>query len=113
VRDDAASRSAPSVRLSLAALGKLVDALLHIPEFQRQDGRDHVLALLQQDVSTVIPRQPAARMDVISIVRTCSRYPGALRELTEAIRFYAKGSAAMAQLDAVIAEVCADGMEPR
>lgn len=110
MRDDAMS---PPVRLTLASLGKLVDALLGIPELQRQDDRDHVLALLRQEVSMVIPRQQSARMDVISIARTCSCYPGALRELTEAIRFYAKGSAAMAQLDAVIAEVCSDGMEPR
>ncbi|KAA2265120.1 hypothetical protein F0L68_05530 [Solihabitans fulvus] len=90
---------------TLAELGKIVTILLETPGFDTREGRDLVLSQLDSEVWSAIARQRTARADVASIVRTCWRYPGALRELVEAIRFFAMGSIAMGRLDAAVAEV--------
>ncbi|MEU7800220.1 hypothetical protein AB0B10_13180 [Micromonospora arborensis] len=82
-----------------ALLAPLVDALLAIPEFVRPSDREEILSLLRGHVYAAIRRSSAARVDAISVVRTCLRYPGALAELVEAVRFFASDDAAMARVE--------------
>jgi hypothetical protein len=91
-----------------ASLRDVVEAVLAVAHFQTPDGRDAVLMLLPREVAAAVRRMSTARMDTMSIVSTCARYPGGLDELIEAIRFYANGSIAMARLDAVVAALPAD-----
>ncbi len=94
-------RVAQRAPLTLAELGKIVDALLGAPGFTTRDGRDLVLAELRFAAS--ISRLPNDRGDTVSIVRACERYPGGLEALVEAVRVHAAGSAAMEELDALMA----------
>jgi hypothetical protein len=80
-------------------MAPLVDALLDIPEFLRPNDREEILSLLRGQVYAAIRRNSAARLDAISVVRTCLRYPGALPELVEAVRFFATDDAAMARVE--------------
>jgi hypothetical protein len=89
-------------------LQAVVEAMLDIAVFHTTEGRDAVLTLLRRDLASSIARLPTARMDTMSIVATCDRYPGGLTELVEAIRFYANGSTAMTHLDEVIGELPPD-----
>ncbi|MGW5666409.1 effector-associated domain 2-containing protein [Micromonospora sp. NPDC003776] len=82
-----------------AAMAPLVDALLEVPEFLRPNDREEILSLLRGQVYGAIRRNSAARLDAISVVRTCLRYPGALSELIEAVRFFATDEAAMARVE--------------
>lgn len=84
---------------SPAALAPLVDALLDVPEFLRPDDREEILSLLRGPVRAAIRRNSAARLDAISVVRTCLRYPGALSELVEAVRFFASDDEAVARVE--------------
>jgi hypothetical protein len=97
-QQDPSSASSPNLR-------DVAEAVLDIAEFETPAGRDAVLMLLRREVSSAVVRMSTARMDAMSIVTTCARYPGGLAELADAIRFYANGSIAMARLDAVIAEL--------
>jgi Effector-associated domain 2 len=90
------------------SLRDVVEAVLDIPHCQTPAGRDEVLLLLPRDVSGTVQRMSTARMDTLSIVSTCARYPGGLTDLVEAIRFYANGSITMARLDAVVAALPED-----
>jgi hypothetical protein len=89
-------------------LQPVVEAMLDIAVFETTAGRDAVLMLLRRDLASAINRLPTARMDTMSIVRSCDRYPGGLAELVEAIRFYANGAIAMTRLDAVVGELPPD-----
>ena len=91
----------------LTAMAPLVDALLEIPEFLRPNDREEILSLLRGQVYSAIRRNSAARLDAISVVRTCLRYPGALSELVEAVRFFASDDAAMARVEGGAASLAA------
>lgn len=69
----------------------LTDALLDVEEFMEPNGREEILGLLRPVVRGAIARHSRPRMDTISIVRTCWRRPGALRELAEAVLLCAGG----------------------
>ncbi|XVS66996.1 effector-associated domain 2-containing protein [Actinosynnema sp. CA-299493] len=88
--------------LTLAELGPIVDVLLRTPGFDTREGRD--LVLREVKFAAAIGRHSANRPDTVSIVRTCAHYPGGLKALLEAIRFYAAGSTEMAELDTLLAE---------
>jgi hypothetical protein len=92
--------STPSSRLR-----EVVEAALEVSFLATQGGRDAVLLLLRPDLASAIPRMPTARMDTMSMVVTCARYPDGLNELVEAIRFYAAGTTAMVRLDTAIAHL--------
>jgi hypothetical protein len=98
---DAPPTPADLPTLSTAQLVPIVEALLSVEEFRDPSGRQEILSLLRGPVYGAIRRHPAARTDAISIVRTCSRYPGGLRELVEAVRFFAPESPATDRLTAV------------
>ncbi|WP_406044539.1 hypothetical protein OG799_08690 [Micromonospora sp. NBC_00898] len=96
-----AGRPAPAAPASPppTVLAPLVDALLEIPEFLRPNDREEILSLLRGQVYAAIRRNSGARLDTISVVRTCLRYPGALSELVEAVRFFATDDVAMARVE--------------
>lgn len=94
-----------------ANLRDVVEAVLDVAQFQTQDGRDAVLMLLPREVSGAVRRMGTARMDTMSIVSTCARYPSGLDELIQAIRFFADGSIAMTRLDAIVAVLPAEPNE--
>ncbi|MBC2902427.1 effector-associated domain 2-containing protein [Streptomyces cupreus] len=73
-------------------LRALTDALLSVEEFVEPQGREEILGLLRIGVRAAIARHSRPRMDTISILRTCARRPGALRELAEAVLLCAGGS---------------------
>ncbi|MEV0176377.1 hypothetical protein AB0I00_35355 [Streptomyces sp. NPDC050803] len=86
-------------------LRTLTDALLAVPEFVEPHGREEILGLLRTGVRAAIPRHSRARLDTISIVRTCARRPGALRELGEAVLLCAGGGAGAERVHGLIVEV--------
>jgi hypothetical protein len=92
----------PRGELTLAELGPVVDVLLRTPGFDTREGRDLVLRELAFAAS--VPRHNSDRADVVSIVRTCAHYPNGLKALQEALRFYADGTTAMAELDTLLAQ---------
>ncbi|MCE6999256.1 hypothetical protein LZG04_31280 [Saccharothrix sp. S26] len=83
------------------ALHAGVEILLRTPGFDTREGRDLVLRDLPFAGS--VPRLPTDRGDVVSILRTCENYPGGVAALVEAVRFYADGATAMAELDGWLA----------
>ena len=74
-----------------------VEILLRTPGFETREGRD--LVLRELPFAGSVPRMPTDRGDIASIVRTCENYPGGVVALVEAIRFYADGATAMAELE--------------
>lgn len=94
---------APARPLTLTELGPLVTVLLKTTGFDSREGRDLVLRELPFAAS--IPRYGADRPDTVSVVRTCAHYPGGLKALVEAIRFYAAGTTEMDRLDDLVGEL--------
>jgi hypothetical protein len=92
-----------------AHLREIVEAALKVAIFETSAGRDAVLMLLRPELAAAIPRMPTTKMDTMSIVANCARYPDGLAELIEAVRFYAEGALGMAHLDAILAGQSTDG----
>lgn len=96
-------------RLPLGPMGPMsrdvVEAALRVPILATTEGRDAALLLLRPELATAIRRNPVPRLDVISIVQTCCRYPGGLAELREAIAFLDQGTSALARLDEAISAI--------
>ena len=72
-----------------------VDALESVAEFQSPPAREEILRLLRGRIYTAIPRHQTTRLEAVSVIRTCLRFPGGLAELVEAVRFFAAGDPAM------------------
>ncbi|CCK25436.1 hypothetical protein BN159_1057 [Streptomyces davaonensis JCM 4913] len=85
-------------------LRTLTDALLAVEEFVEPQGREEILGLLRIGVRAAVPRHSRPRLDTISILRTCARRPGALRELGEAVLLCAGGSAESERVHRLIVE---------
>ncbi|GAA1033131.1 hypothetical protein GCM10009557_33880 [Virgisporangium ochraceum] len=96
----AAPAPAAPPRLTAAALLPAVEALESVPEFQSPTAREEILRLLRGRVYTAIPRQQTARLEAVSVIRTCMRFPGGLEELVEAVRFFASGDPSMDRFEA-------------
>lgn len=94
-----------SAEVSSSHLRLVVDALLEIPEFRRPNDREEILALLRRQVYAAIRRNPGARLDAFSVVRTCLRYSGGLAELVEAVRFFATDDAATEHLEVAVTDL--------
>ncbi|MEU0003453.1 caspase family protein [Streptomyces sp. NPDC006314] len=75
-----------------AALSELINLLAGWPGMTDRDQRQLVLGMLPADLSGAVPRLGAPRPDIISIVRTCRRYPGGLAALVEAVALVEPGS---------------------
>ncbi len=80
----------PDLRL----LGAAADALVRVDEFTRMDSREEMFSTLRRDVYSAINRQANARLEAISVLRTCLRFAGGITELIESVRFFAGDTAA-------------------
>jgi hypothetical protein len=94
-------RAAPDPGL----LRALTDALLAVDEFVDPGAREVILGLLRPEVRAAVNRHSKARMDAISVLRTCWRRPGALQELAEAVLLCAGASPQAQRLHRLVAEV--------
>ncbi|MFE9421996.1 trypsin-like peptidase domain-containing protein [Kitasatospora sp. NPDC006697] len=90
------------------ALDGLIEALLATPVVRDAQGRTLLLESIRPEVAALAQRSPAMKIDVINIVRGCLHYPGALDQLIDAVRMLEGDSAAVARLDAVVAELAAE-----
>lgn len=72
-------------------LTPLVDALEAVPEFRGVGFRDEVVSLLRGEVGGAVRRFPGARLEAVSLVRTCLRFPGGLSELADVVLLCAGG----------------------
>lgn len=88
-------------------LRALTDALLAVEEFVEPRSREEILGLLRIGVRAAIPRHSRPRLDTISILRTCARRPGALRELAEAVLLCAGGGPEAERAHGLIVEASA------
>jgi hypothetical protein len=86
--------------LTPAALLPAVEALESVTEFRSPAAREEILRLLRGSVHTAIPRQQTARLEAVSVIRTCLRFPGGIEELIEAVRFFAAGDGAADRFEA-------------
>lgn len=66
-------------------VARIVESLLAITEFGSPDFRDALVSLLRPDLSSVVARSPRPRADAVSLVMTCTRFPGGLSELLSAV----------------------------
>lgn len=88
-----------TVKLTNQQITQLVKLLLQCPAMQDRSIRNDVLAFLQDPVRGAIPRRDQERADVVSIVKTCNEYPGALEDLLEGMRCYDEGTRPMQHVD--------------
>lgn len=98
--DGTPGRAAPDPGL----LRALTDGLLAVDEFVDPVAREVILGLLRPEVRAAITRHTKARMDAISVVRTCWRRPGALQELAEAVLLCAGASPEAQRLHRLVTE---------
>ncbi|GAA4963270.1 effector-associated domain 2-containing protein [Actinoplanes utahensis] len=83
-----AAPARPSGQIDLRLLGAAAEALVRIDEFVRTDVREEMLSVLRRDIYAAINRQGNARLEAVSVLRTCARYAGGIPELVEAVRFF-------------------------
>lgn len=79
--DHAAPRPLPA-----SPLFAIVDALLELPFVRDQNGRSMLIELLPTDIAGTVSYHPAARLHVLSLVKTCLRHERGLADLVEAVR---------------------------
>jgi len=84
---------------------QIVDALLAVPEFANPNSRETITSLLRGEVYGAVRRHPSARVDAVSLVSTCDRFPGALRELLEIVRLCAGDTPEVLALGSAIQEL--------
>jgi hypothetical protein len=93
-------RQQPTRQLTMPEITQFVNLLLACPSIQDRSIRNDVLAFLPDNVRNAIPRRDQDQADVMSIVRTCNNYPGALQSLIEGIRAFNEGSIPLQAVDA-------------
>ncbi len=89
----------PTRQLTMPEITQFVTLLLACPAIQDRSIRNDVLAFLPANVRAAIPRRDQDQADVMSIVRTCNNYPGALQSLIEGIRAFNEGSIPLQTVD--------------
>jgi hypothetical protein len=95
-------RAWPAARSTSDLLFELVDRLLNIPVISDPAGRERVIGMLPGRIAEAIPRHPQARLDVISLLRTCLDFPDGLAELVAVIRGFDSESLAVTRFAAAI-----------
>lgn len=85
--------------LPLRELDGLVGALIQVPSVRDATSLGLILDSVRPEVAANSPRHPALRVDLIGIIRTCLRYPGALDQLLETVRLLEGGSAQAGLVD--------------
>jgi nucleoside phosphorylase len=71
----AGSTSKPARRGSIAAVTRIVEALLGSRSVRDEHDRQRLIDALPTHIGSRVPYSPSARTHVISIVRTCQEYP--------------------------------------
>jgi hypothetical protein len=88
-------------RLPAVALGELVDLLLDLDEFARESSRwEIVLQLLPREIASALSGVGPQRLQVISLIRTCERFPHGPAALLDAIRTAVADDSARARVEA-------------
>jgi Effector-associated domain 2 len=89
----------------LTRLMGVVEAVLDIPEFAMPQTREVIISLLPTRIATAIQRHPQSRVEAVSVVRTCMRYPGGLESLIEAVRSITTSSPEVRRLEDAVARL--------
>jgi hypothetical protein len=77
------------VRLDLAGMRAITDALLAVDELLDPAVRGQVLLLLPRDIAAGVPVADDARVQVLNWVRACARFPHGRDALIEALEMVA------------------------
>jgi hypothetical protein len=88
----APAQPAPGARPDLGRLREATEALVRVDEFVRSDTREEMLSTLRREVYAAINRQSNARLEAVSVLRTCLRFAGGMAELIETVRFFCADS---------------------
>src|SRR5205814_6234538 len=94
-------------RLAVTATQRITDNLLRIDALRDAGVRSLYITELEAELgfSLSARRSDDARVDVYSLVRTCSEYPGALRALVRIVAAFHGGSRAVVELERLVNEV--------
>ncbi|KOV82919.1 hypothetical protein [Nocardia sp. NRRL S-836] len=68
------------------AFADLVSALLAVPCVRDEAGRRLLLSRLRPEISSSVPHQPRARLQVVELVHTCLHYDAGLDDLLRVLR---------------------------
>ena len=96
---------APAYQFPRDTLDRITNGLLAIPVVSDADIRNTILNMLPDSLRDSIPRSPVPRVQVYSLVRTCSYHAHGIRDLIETIRLLDGGSLPMRDLDNLILEL--------
>jgi nucleoside phosphorylase len=89
----------------IRAIGEIVDALLEIREILDNSTRPALITFLPRNIQTAVNHQPNARLELISLVRTCASFHDGQEALVMALRsVVAEGSMELAHAELVIAD---------
>ncbi|GGQ20639.1 hypothetical protein GCM10010187_41360 [Actinomadura coerulea] len=89
----------------LPALFEIVDRLMDIPLLTTAEGRQQIVDALRKEIAIRVPRRAQPHLDVHSIVRTCSEFPGGLQEFLSLVHAYAGESSQVRALDDTVARL--------
>jgi hypothetical protein len=89
----------------LPALFEIVDRLMDIPLLTTAEGRQQIVDALRKEIAIRVPRRTQPHLDVHSIVRTCSEFPGGLQEFLALVHAYAGESSQVQALDDTVARL--------
>ncbi|WP_240139176.1 effector-associated domain 2-containing protein [Streptomyces sp. MUM 178J] len=95
----AACRPAVPPGTPLRELDGLLTALTAAPSLRDAVTRGQILDGIRPEVAANSPRSTVLRVDLLGILRTCLRYPGALDQLLDALRTLEGDSAEMIRVD--------------
>ena len=88
--------------VSLNEQFEIVEQLLELPFMGTERGRDQVVGALRGDISRMIHRHSAARLDTYSIVRTCLDHPGGIQELLTTIHRFAGDATPLQRIERIV-----------
>ncbi|MEV6692692.1 caspase family protein [Micromonospora sp. NPDC051196] len=74
--------TARPARMSLAALGAIVDAMLDVDELASVPNLQQFISLLPSDIRGAVPYAGSPRMDLVRLLRTCEMYETGREALT-------------------------------
>ena len=102
----AAPASAPApVLLAPVAQDELVELLEACHALRDVSRRRDIVQRLDSDMGNRIAERAAMRPHVTEMVKTCAAFPGGLRQLCAAVRWYEGKTTAMANVDALLARL--------
>jgi hypothetical protein len=109
---DVPARPAPGAdrEVTLVERDRLVEALLKCATMTNPARRNAIVGDLRPSIANDIERDPAARFDVMAIVKTCARFRGGLVELLHIVHMYEGESTAAAALFDVFGELRLSGV---